>query len=183
MKATLSGITADYNRSHGLISESSNEVKLGSLNMYAKSDELAARKEYISSSRTAMGALCILLILMGLVNYVNVTLTGLVMRRKEFAVLESIGLTRRQLKRMLLLEGVFYSLIVTVLLVTAGTGALYVFGAVMDEKIVYFVFRYPAAEAAGCIMLLFVICTAVPLILLWRTERESVVERLKIYAQ
>ncbi|HJB83176.1 MAG TPA: ABC transporter permease [Candidatus Mediterraneibacter intestinavium] len=179
MKATLSGITADYNRSHGLISESSNEVKLGSLNMYAKSDELAARKDYISSSRTAMGALCILLILMGLVNYVNVTLTGLAMRRKEFAVLESIGLTRRQLKRMLLLEGVFYSLIVTVLLLTAGTGALYAFGAVMDEKIVYFVFRYPAAEAAACVFLLFVICTAVPLFLLWRTEQESVVERLK----
>ena len=179
MKATLSGITADYNRSHGLISESSNEVKLGSLNMYAKSDELAARKDYISSSRTAMGALCILLILMGLVNYVNVTLTGLAVRRKEFAVLESIGLTRRQLKRMLLLEGVFYSLIVTVLLLTAGTGALYAFGAVMDEKIVYFVFRYPAAETAVCIILLFVICTAVPLFLLWRTEQESVVERLK----
>ena len=88
LKATLTRITGDYNRSHDLISESSNEVKLGSLNMYAKSDELEARKEYISSSRTAMGALCILLILMGLVNYVNVTLTGLAMRRKEFAVLE-----------------------------------------------------------------------------------------------
>ncbi|MBM6853727.1 ABC transporter permease [Mediterraneibacter glycyrrhizinilyticus] len=183
MKATLSGITADYNRAHGMISESSNEVKLGSLNMYAKSDELAARKDYIYSSRTAMGALCILLILMGLVNYVNVTLTGLAMRRKEFAVLESIGLTRRQLKRMLLLEGVFYSLIVTVLLLTAGTGALYAFGAVMDEKIVYFVFRYPAAETAVCIILLFVICTAVPLILFGRTERESVVERLKTCAE
>lgn len=179
LKATLTRMTGDYNRSHDLISESSNEVKLGSLNMYAKSDELEARKEYIFSSRTAMGALCILLILMGLVNYVNVTLTGLAMRRKEFAVLESIGMTRRQLKRMLLLEGVFYSLIVTVLLLTAGTGALYAFGAVMNEKIVYFVFRYPAAEAAACIALLFVICTAVPLILFWRTERESVVERLK----
>ena len=179
LKATLTRITGDYNRSHDLISESSNEVKLGSLNMYAKSDELEARKEYISSSRTAMGALCILLILMGLVNYVNVTLTGLAMRRKEFAVLESIGMTRRQLKRMLFLEGVFYSLIVTVLLLTAGTGALYAFGAVMDEKIVYFVFRYPAAETAVCIILLFVICTAVPLILFWKTERESVVERLK----
>lgn len=179
LKATLTRITGDYNRSHDLISESSNEVKLGSLNMYAKSDELEARKEYISSSRTAMGALCILLILMGLVNYVNVTLTGLAMRRKEFAVLESIGMTRRQLKRMLLLEGVFYSLIITVLLLTAGTGALYAFGAVMDEKIVYFVFRYPAAETAVCIILLFVICTAVPLILFWKTERESVVERLK----
>ena len=179
LKATLTRITGDYNRSHDLISESSNEVKLGSLNMYAKSDELEARKEYISSSRTAMGALCILLILMGLVNYVNVTLTGLAMRRKEFAVLESIGMTRRQLKRMLLLEGVFYSLIVTALLLTAGTGALYAFGEIMDEKIVYFVFRYPAAEAAACVALLFVICTAVPLILFWRTERESVVERLK----
>ena len=179
LKATLTGITADYNRSHGLISEGGNEMKLGSLNMYAKSDELEARKEYISSSRTAMGSLCVLLILMGLVNYVNVTLTGLAMRRKEFAVLESIGLTRRQLRRMLLLEGVFYSLIVTVLLLTAGTGALHAFGAVMDEKVVYFVFRYPAAEAAACVFLLFVICTAVPLFLLWRTEQESVVERLK----
>lgn len=179
LKATLTGITADYNRSHDLVSEGGNEMKLGSLNMYAKSDELEARKEYISSSRTAMGSLCVLLILMGLVNYVNVTLTGLAMRRKEFAVLESIGLTRRQLRRMLLLEGVFYSLIVTVLLLTAGTGALYVFSAVMDKKIVYFVFRYPAAEAAVCVFLLFVICTAVPLFLLWRTERESVVERLK----
>ena len=179
LKATLAGITADYNRSNGFISENSNEIKLGSLTLSSKSDELEARKDYISSSRIVMSSLCVLLILMGMVNYVNVTLTGLTMRRKEFAVLESIGLTRWQLKKMLLLEGVFYSMIVTVLLLTIGNGALYAFGAVMDKKIVYFVFRYPMAETAVCIILLFVICTAVPLILLSRTEQESVVERLK----
>ena len=179
LKATLAGITADYNRSNGFVSENSNEIKLESLTLSSKSDELEARKDYISSSRIVMSSLCVLLILMGMVNYVNVTLTGLTMRRKEFAVLESIGLTRRQLKKMLLLEGVFYSMIVTVLLLTIGNGALYVFGAVMDKKIVYFVFRYPMAETAVCIILLFVICTAVPLILLSRTEQESVVERLK----
>lgn len=179
LKATLAGITADYNRSNGFVSENSNEIKLESLTLSSKSDELKARKDYIASSRIVMSSLCVLLILMGLVNYVNVTLTGLAMRRKESAVLESIGLTRRQFKRMLLLEGVFYSMIVTVLLLTIGTGALYVFGAVMDKKIVYFVFRYPMAEMALCIFLLFVICTAVPLILLSRTERASVVERLK----
>lgn len=179
LKATLAGITADYNRSNGFVSENSNEIKLESLTLSSKSDELKARKDYIASSRIVMSSLCVLLILMGLVNYVNVTLTGLAMRRKESAVLESIGLTRRQFKRMLLLERVFYSMIVTVLLLTIGTGALYVFGAVMDKKIVYFVFRYPMAEMALCIFLLFVICTAVPLILLSRTEQESVVERLK----
>ncbi len=175
LKATLAGITADYNRSNGFVSENSNEIKLESLTLSSKSDELKARKDYIASSRIVMSSLCVLLILMGLVNYVNVTLTGLAMRRKESAVLESIGLTRRQFKRMLLLERVFYSMIVTVLLLTIGTGALYVFGAVMDKKIVYFVFRYPMAEMALCIFLLFVICTAVPLILLSRTERASVV--------
>ena len=41
------------------------------------------------------------------------------MRRKEFAVLESIGMTQAAAKRMLLLEGVFYSLIVTALLLTS----------------------------------------------------------------
>ena len=122
LKATLAGITADYNRSNGFVSENSNEIKLESLTLSSKSDELKARKDYIASSRIVMSSLCVLLILMGLVNYVNVTLTGLAMRRKESAVLESIGLTRRQFKRMLLLEGVFYSMIVTVLLLTIGTG-------------------------------------------------------------
>src|SRR5699024_1529028 len=36
-----------------------------------------------------------------------------------------------------------------------GIGALYAFGVVMDEKIVYFVFRYPAAETEGGYILLF----------------------------
>ena len=65
----------------------------------AKSDVMKSAKDYITSSRIVLGALCAILILMGLVNYVNVTMTGLTMRRREFAVMESIGQTRRQLRK------------------------------------------------------------------------------------
>ena len=39
-----------------------------------------------------MGALCALLLMMGIANYFNVTMTSLAMRRRELAVLEAWGL-------------------------------------------------------------------------------------------
>ena len=46
------------------------------LTLNAKSDELAAERDYITSSRIVMGALCTLLLMMGIANYFNVTMTS-----------------------------------------------------------------------------------------------------------
>ena len=70
------------------------------LDVLLKIDTLQEMKDYIVSNRLVLGALCAVLLLMGIVNYMDVTITGLMVRKKEFAVMESIGLTRRQLKKM-----------------------------------------------------------------------------------
>ena len=47
----------------------------------------------------------VLLIVIGLINFINVMLTGVVARKNEFAVMESIGTSKKQIKKILTLEG------------------------------------------------------------------------------
>ncbi len=50
-------------------------------------------------------ALSLIIGLVGVLNFLNAVLTGIITRRHEFAVLQAIGMTGKQLKRMLMLEG------------------------------------------------------------------------------
>ena len=136
LKKKLNGYIADYNQNLQQKSKlGANTAGQEMLLLNAKSDVMKSAKDYITSSRIVLGALCAILILMGLVNYVNVTMTGLTMRRREFAVMESIGQTRRQLRKILLMEGLFYSLIVTAVTMTAGSGALFALRWIMKQKL------------------------------------------------
>lgn len=181
LKAELAGIVSRYNRERGNVAQGT-ELMMSSdmLTLDAKSDELAAERDYITSSRIVMGALCTLLLMMGIANYFNVTMTSLAMRRRELAVLESLGLTRRQLRKMLLLEGIFTALLVTLGVVTIGSFLLWVEGILIKQRLAYFVFQYPALPLILCLSLLFFLCGALPLSMYRKTEKQPVVERLKV---
>ena len=47
--------------------------------------------------------------LIGVLNFLNAILTGILTRRKEFAVLQSVGMTGKQLNIMLITEGVLFA--------------------------------------------------------------------------
>ena len=55
------------------------------------------------------GVLTMVVGVIGIPNFVNATLTGIVTRKREFAIMEAIGMTKRQLTRMLMLEGLYYA--------------------------------------------------------------------------
>ncbi len=181
LKAELAGIVSQYNRERGNMAQGT-ELMMSSdmLTLNAKSDELAAERDYITSSRIVMGALCALLLMMGIANYFNVTMTSLAMRRWELAVLESLGLTRRQLRKMLLLEGIFTALLVTLGVLTVGSLLLWAEGILIKQRLAYFVFQYPALLLVLCLGLLFILCGALPLSMYRKTEKQPVVERLKV---
>ena len=46
----------------------------------------------------------------GVLNLINTLVTTILIRRHEFATMQSIGMTRRQLRSMLVHEGLFYAL-------------------------------------------------------------------------
>lgn len=131
---------------------------------------MKAAKDYIVSSRIVMSVLCAILILMGLANYINVTMTGLTQRKKEFAVMESIGMTRKQLRKMLVLEGIFYSCVITGLIMTVGSLCLTGLAYMMKQRIAYFHFSYPFWSLLLCIVVLFVSCIGIPLFMYQKSD-------------
>lgn len=68
-------------------------------------------KEYMAVYQNVGTILAILFGLIGILNLLNVQLTGAIARRNEFAAMRSIGMTNRQLRKLFVLEGVFYALL------------------------------------------------------------------------
>ena len=66
------------------------------------------------------GVLTIVVGIIGILNFVNSILTGIVTRKRELAMMEAIGMTRRQIVGMLTLEGVYYALFTILFSLAAG---------------------------------------------------------------
>ena len=56
------------------------------------------------------GTLSAIVGLVGILNFANAIITGISARRRELAVLRSVGMTARQVQAMLMLEGLLYTL-------------------------------------------------------------------------
>ena len=65
-------------------------------------------------SRITYNELCrnCLLYTSGLVNFSNIIITGIINRQREFATLESIGMTKKQINKLIVLEGLFYAFLI-----------------------------------------------------------------------
>lgn len=145
------------------------------------------KSERISDFKTSMTSLNILtsgisavLILIGIINFINVMLTGVFTRRKELAVLESVGMTKRQVKKMLMLEGVYYGVITIFLILTAGSGIMYLVGRLAEQTADYATFTFPWLLTAAIAAVIMAVCVAVPVIVYRNISKDSITERLRV---
>lgn len=125
------------------------------------------------------GGISIVLILIGVLNFINVMLTGVFTRRGELAVMESIGMTRRQVKKMLTYEGAYYGVITLLIIMTLGNAMIYKIAAMAEKIADYAVFHYPVIPMGMIAVLILLICMAVPAVVYHMISGESVTERLR----
>ncbi|AIQ70990.1 ABC transporter permease [Paenibacillus graminis] len=92
------------------------------LTLKSRDDYKAELRGFIHIFQNIGYGLSLVIALIGVLNYINTVLTGVISRRNEFAVLESIGMTKKQLKLMLVYEGL-YNVLLT-LLITSTLGVL-----------------------------------------------------------
>ena len=100
------------------ISEASAENYLADLTadnlsglMYESKATLRAEFESFQNMFLLLGGLlCAIIGLIGILNFFNAIMTGILSRKREFAVLQAVGMTNKQLKAMLVYEGLFYAL-------------------------------------------------------------------------
>ena len=125
------------------------------------------------------GALSLLIGLIGVLNFINSILTSIITRRREFAMLQSIGMTRTQLLTMLMTEGLYYSLTSgLVSLVLAVLLSLLVVQN-LTKELWFFAYHFTILPLLLVIPLLAAIGILLPAAILRSVEKQSIVERIR----
>ena len=125
------------------------------------------------------GILSFIIGLIGVLNFINSMLTSIVTRRREFAMLQSIGMTGKQLRKMLCLEGLYYA--IGTILFSLVFGILCSLAIVQSAAVSLWFFSYqfiiwPLFAAYPVLLMLALV---IPFIAYNRTMQQSIVERLR----
>lgn len=138
-------------------------------------------EQYEAETRSAavMGyAISIIIALVGILNFINSMVTAIISRKREFAMIQSIGMTKRQLRLMLMFEGLYYAgmtLIASYILGSFTVGVI-VRGMVADG---YSTFHFTLLPLIICTPILIVFAILIPYICFKNLEKQSIVERLR----
>ncbi len=125
------------------------------------------------------GILSIVLGFIGILNFFNVILTSISTRKREFAMLQSIGMTGKQLKQMLIFESISY-IIVTILASTILTILTMPLLTNTLSSIFWFYESKLTILPLVCVTpILLLIGIYVPVILYKSIQRKSIVDRLR----
>lgn len=134
---------------------------------------------FIRIFQTVGYGLSFVIALIGVLNYINTVLTGVITRRIEFALLESIGMTKKQLKKMLIYEGLYNVLLTALITSTLGVLITYSISKSIAENIAFTVFHMSWLPFALVVPVLTVIAYTVTLSSYRILTKATIVERLR----
>lgn len=123
------------------------------------------------------GSIGMIVMLLAISNYVNMMAGGIENRSKEFAILESIGMTRKQIKTMIVWESVCYAVLSIIISVIIGLPVSYM--AFTNFNIYRIPYYYPAAENVIVFLFILAVCIASSLFVYARSKCETIVELLR----
>lgn len=98
----------------------------------------------------------------GLLNFVNVIITNIHERKQEFIILNNIGMTHKQIRQMLICEGLVYGGGSLLLVSTVGSAISFIVFNIAKEP--YMVLHFPYIPIISIFSTLLVISITLPLI-------------------
>lgn len=119
---------------------------------------LESEQNRIDTANIILGGLSLVILVIGIMNYGNMLSATLSVRRKEIAVMQSLGLTKSQLWRMIFYEGMGYWLILILATLLAGSTVLWFLGKAIKSKLLYFKFIYPWQSVFILSVAMLIIC-------------------------
>ena len=102
------------------------EAYLSGLDSIEYSSAATIRAEFdklVSTIKLIGSVLCSILAVIGILNFINAILTSIIARKHELALLNAVGMTFSQIRKMLITEGLFYS-VLTILLALPGSAVM-----------------------------------------------------------
>lgn len=145
----------------------------------SKTDKIESFNKSSVMMNVVGGGISIILIFIGLLNFINVMVTNVNVRLQELAIMESIGMTKKQIKKMLTIEGAYYASITTLLTCTLGMGVVYLIAQLTKDIADYAEFVFPGKELISLITLIFAVCLITPVMAYKYSSKKTVTERLR----
>ena len=150
-----------------------------SLNYTAKSTLIEHYQEQ-TRANTVMGfAISLIIAFVGILNFINTMLTAIVSRQKEFAMIQSIGMTKRQLRCMLIDEGLSYAVSTLAASYVLGTLGVAIGIRAMVSGDWTATFHFTLMPLVICTPILIIFAILIPYICFKNLEKQSIVERLR----
>lgn len=125
------------------------------------------------------GLLCSIIGLVGILNFFNAIMTGILSRKREFAVLQAVGMTNRQLKTMLIYEGLFYALSSAIAALILSLTLNLLLGNPLENMFWFFHAKFTILPVIIAIPLFALLGWLIPSVMYHHTTKYSIVEQLR----
>ena len=149
------------------------------INVSSVLDMKASFRRFVSKYYMIGSFLVVILAFIGIMNFFNTTATSVISRKKELALLEVVGMTKKQVSKMLVTEGFLYlggAFVIAVLLIVFGAKQILV-----NTLGTAFFFRLHLTIVPCVLMIpiLVGIAYVIPKYQFEKMSRESIVERIR----
>ena len=135
---------------------------------YAKDVSYESRIDSMKDIQKAQGnmtgvgvGIALILALIGLMNYINTVFGNIQNRKVSLAVMESVGMTEKQVKKLLVREGLLFAGTSLALTATAGLFITYQYYQTMNYMNIPF--QIPAVPVLAAVLLSAAVCIGIPL--------------------
>lgn len=149
------------------------------INVFSVLDMKESFQRFVSKYYMIGGFLVAILAFIGIMNFYNTTATSFISRKKELALLEVVGMTKKQIAKMLVAEGCIYlggAFVTAIVLVVFGAERILsnTLGAAF-----FFRMRLTIMPCILMIPILIGIAYVVPKVQFEKMSRESIVDRIR----
>lgn len=149
------------------------------LDYYSKVTLRRSFQALIDMYRLVGGTLCAILALIGILNFINSMTTSILSRHMEIAMMQSVGMTGRQVKQMLVFEGIGYSMLGLAYSFILSSLASVTVVRIMGAGLSYFTWHFTLFPVILCVIPLIMITGIIPFLCYKKLAQKTVVERLR----
>ncbi len=128
----------------------------------------------------AISGLAIFVMMFSILSMMNTLITNIVTRKQELAMLESIGMSKSQIRKMLLGESLLLVLATVGITMTIGVLCGYLLSSILYNNGMYYMqFKFPTVIALAYVIVLILVPLIITIASMKSFSKESLVERLR----
>lgn len=151
------------------------------LTVFSRADHAASLESQLKMMTRGVYLLLAFLFVFSMVNLVNTLMTNLLARQQELGILQSVGMTGKQVSRMLIAECLWYAGVTVFLSVGIGGILGWIFDYVISSFNIFgeLSYQFPLMETVVFVLALLVVTGIFSVVAVRYSKRLSLVERIK----